>query len=335
MNAVKKAVFGVMAGAVVVATTLGSSLLRPVQGPEEIPDGPLTIRQDEAHGVSLTVEPLAANDAAVGTQRVTATVQPEGAICDLEWSLSVGNSEIDEASISDYLTITAVSSTAIDINCHQRFEGFAQLTVSDSFSSISATASVSAWTVYGISNKIAINTNSDFSINNTGSTSWTLPTSSSTSYTKQSILYDWYLYSATNLSNGRVTATDIEDGLSLTYNGALASGDTVALVKDVPYISQSGGRTPYIMSGDEVWVIAEVSRRPNYVFYRADSESNWFSDSTLLESWYQNGIYVGHIQINTGSNAWEGVIGIAYNHDGSSGFRPFTVTVKSIEMYCV
>ena len=221
MNAVKKAIFGVMAGAVIVATVAGSSVFGthvPVRQPAEPAGDPFIIEQSETSGVSLSaeVQPTAANATAIGTQRVTATVEPASAIYDLEWSLSVGSSLIPEDSISDYLAITPVSNNSIDLVCHQRFDGFAVLQVEDSYTGKTASADVSAWTFYDTNTAGQFATNTDFSANTTGETSWTLnnagiPDAASNTRVVNPIINGWYLEGFYPLSGGRVTVSDISD----------------------------------------------------------------------------------------------------------------------------
>lgn len=334
MNAVKKAIFGVMAGAVIVATVAGSSVFGthvPVRQPAEPAGDPFIIEQSETSGVSLSaeVQPTAANATAIGTQRVTATVEPASAIYDLEWSLSVGSSLIPEDSISDYLAITPVSNNSIDLVCYQRFDGYATLQVEDGYTGKTASADVSAWPFDG-DPYIYYQYETDFSTNTTGQTSWTYYFRTNAGAPAMTYCFDgWYLRPGImgtttrpqyptydSVSDGTYGADDIDGaGVQLVYHETLASGATDYFVRYAPRTTQGSISYPVLYAGDEVYLIVEMSDAGSPYLYGAGS------DYTVLGQWNRNGTYVCKFEVNSGADVDDAMFGIGFSHDAS---RPVT-----------
>lgn len=348
MNAVKKAIFGVMAGAVIVATVAGSSVFGthvPVRQPAEPAGNPFIIEQSETSGVSLSaeVQPTAANATAIGTQRVTATVEPASAIYDLEWSLSVGSSLIPEDSISDYLAITPVSNNSIDLVCYQRFDGYATLQVEDGYTGKTASADVCAWT-FDDAAKID-HYETFFSENDTGETSWDYHFLLDAGEPVMTECFDgWYLRpgimgTTTNpqyptddrIADGTYGATDIVgQGVQLTYRPTNASGSTDYFVRYMPRGGFGIFSTPVYAAGDEVWLrvyITSTSARMPYLYGAG-------TDYTVLGQWYRDGVYTCKFVVNEGADVEGAMFGIGFTHDASLPIT-YTFTLMQLELFKV
>ena len=276
----------------------------------------MTVEQTDAAGVSLTSEPLAARAGEVGKQRITATVEPATAFYDLEWSLSAGSADITSDApllpppISNYLSFEVIDENTIELVCHQRFDGFAKLTVEDSYTGKRATADVSAWT-YLDSGEGSLFSNGDFSKNTTGQTSW----KSSASGGKTETIDDWLLYSipSETATPMNITLTDTAEGVSYKYKR-----QPMVTIEAIVFLVQECVVKP----GEDYYLVAESSMKPD--FFKNNDQY------TVVKSWYSNGTYVCKFHVN--SMSFEGyMVGIG----GFSGnmFTGYTVNIKSINLY--
>lgn len=104
----------------------------------------ITVAEKTASGIGFNARSLAATEAAVGTERVTATVSPVNAIYQLQWTIAWEDPD-DDRPISAYLTIEEIDRNTIDLHCHQRYHGAAILRCEvRNRPSVYATASVRA-----------------------------------------------------------------------------------------------------------------------------------------------------------------------------------------------
>ncbi len=323
-----KKTFFMLTACTVLAVTISASTFsapRVMIAQEATGKEPLQIAQTETSGVSLSMKTVSARAGDVGAQEVTAQLDPANAICDLEWSLSVVDTEFSDSDMSDYLTIEEKSATSIEITCHQRYDGFVELHVEDLLTGKTASASVTAWTFFATTSDDGEGGNYDFSINTTGQTSWTLSGSAPTGqFFEYALLDDWYFAtSILSLSNGRVTATQTADGLVLSYGYTSSSGNSVALVRQPPKTMQGGVAYPALYPGDKMALIAEVDRKPDAICAR-------YSEYEIEKEWYYDGVYVCYFEVKDSDIH----LGISYTHAAmGNGTQPFTVTVKSIQTY--
>lgn len=322
-----KKTFFMLAACTALAVTISASTFsapRFMSAQEEVRQEPLQIEQTETSGVSLSMKTVSARAGDVGAQEVTAQLDPANAICDLEWSLSVVDTEFSDSDISDYLSIEEKSATSIEITCHQRYDGFVELHVEDLLTGKTASASVTAWTFYDTAGGEMVS-NSDFTVNTTGQTSWTLSGSAPTGqFFEYDLLDDWYFAtSILSLSNGRVMATQTADGLVLSYGYTSSSGNSVALVQQPPKTMQGSVAYPALYPGDKMALIAEVDREPDAICARN-------SEYEIEKEWYYDGVYVCYFEVKDSDIH----LGISYTHAAmGNGTQPFTVTVKSIQTY--
>ena len=318
MNVMKKAGLSIAAcgvAAVMVGMLTASGIVPKSAGGVKSPD-PVTVEQTDAAGVSLTAEPLAPRAGEAGAQEVTAEVEPATAFYDLEWSLSAGSADLTSdsplitPSISDYLSFEVIDENTIELVCHQRFDGFAKLTVEDSYTGKRATADVSAWT-YLDSGEGSIFSNGDFSTNTTGQTSW----KSSSSGGKTETIDDWLLYSipSETATPMNITLIDTAEGVSYKYTRPImiTTQATVFLVQEC-----------VVSPGEDYYLVAESSMKPD--LFRNNDQY------TVVKSWYSNGTYVCKFHVNSMSLG-KYMVGIGgFSNDIFTGY---TVNIKSVNLY--
>lgn len=309
----------------------------------------MTVEQTDAAGVSLTAEPLAARAGEVGVQEVSAQLEPSNAICDLEWTLAVGDSEIPEADMSDYLTIEETSATSIELVCHQRYDGFAELHVEDLLTGKTASASVTAWN-YNISAGQFL-TNNDFSENTTGQTSFSLTVpyppgqALGNGPIQNDLVNDWFMYSSIDYAGGCVTAT-YDGALHVTLNPPTRFPNyTVGIVQDIPtYQAGPNQRYTYMTPGSEWYLIVETEEEDSgKVELSATSVSEEYgqpADGNFSvirdEQWTRDGLTVFKFHVGDYSSYLGGVIGIAltqYSASYTPSGETYTVTIKSMSLY--
>lgn len=290
----KRSLF-MLAACTVLAVTISASTFsapRVMSAQEEVRQEPLQIEQTETSGVSLAVERVAAAAAEIGREEVTATVSPSNALYDLEWSLTVGDSLIPEADMSDYLTIEEKSATTIELVCHQRFDGYAKLHVEDAYTGKTASAEVSAWTFSDGRESLA--QNGDFSTNTTGETSWNMNVGGGSSI---AILDNWNFYTE--------SASTTSGSVLIGATGALVGGERVTEGLAAAFTIQSTGygyltqtiSMDTFTPGSEFNLVVEENVRLNssYATARIYGEG---TDYTLLGSWNVDGKRIFHFSVN-------------------------------------
>lgn len=345
MSFVKKACMSISAcgvAAVMVGMLTASGSI-PKSGGVKSPD-PVTVEQTDAAGVSLTAEPLAARAGEVGVQEVSAQVEPSNAICDLEWTLAVGNSEIPEADMSDYLTIEETSATSIELVCHKRYDGFAELHVEDLLTGKTASASVTAWN-YNISAGQYFS-NSDFSENSSGSIQFRFPqywgTATGEGQVQMETVDDWYMVSETDY------AAVYAMGMMNASLGVFAfsfrtppSGTsyTLGFVQDIPtYQAGPNQRYTYMTPGTEWYVVMEKrmgGSAPIPEVYIANFEDEYGTSGdfsvTQEGSWTNEEMTVIKFRVNEYSSYWNAKIGIGFTRN--SGMVNEAIQIKSMSLY--
>lgn len=345
MNLIKKAVFSLAAGAVIVAEVACSSLFdMEVRSGAGVKDAPITVEQTDAAGVSLTAEPLTARAGEVGVQEVSAQVDPSNAICDLEWTLAVGDSEIPEADMSDYLTIEETSATSIELVCHQRYDGFAELHVEDLLTGKTASASVTAWN-YNISAGQYFS-NSDFSENSSGSIQFRFPQYGGTATGEEQVqmetVDDWYMVSETDYA--AVYAMGMMNAslgvFALSFMTPLSGTSyTLGFVQDIPtYQAGPNQRYTYMTPGTEWYVVVEKrmgGNAPIPELYSANFEDEYGSSGdfsvTQEGSWTNEEMTVIKFRVNEYSSYWNAKIGIGFTRN--SGMVTEAIQIKSMSLY--
>lgn len=302
------------------------------------------IEQTDADGVTLKMQPLAATASDVGAQRVTATVDPADAIYRLEWTISVGDSEIRADDISEYLSYDVVSSNAIELVCHKHFDGWAELIVEDAFSECTATASVSAWDY--VDNDYF--NNSDFSENTSGKTSFTLsvpyPPGQATGSgpLTTELVDDWVLYTEVDRTY---------DGVSVSYNGGRLYATfmpltnwpsvTYGIVQEIPTY-QGGPNASYTyFLPDTVWymVIESQGEQTPALFNAKIREygASAMCDFAVIQDgiWTRNGTTVIKFHVNDYSTYFGAAFGVGFSQttSGYPGAHPYTMIIDRISCY--
>ena len=351
MNVMKKAGLSIAAcgvAAVMVGTLTASGSMSKSAGGVKSPD-PVTVEQTDAAGVSLTSEPQTARAGEVGVQEVTAQLEPSNAICDLEWTLSVGDSEIPEADMSEYLTIEETSAISIELVCHKRYDGFAELHVEDLLTGKTATASVTAWN-YNISAGQYFS-NSDFSENTTGQTSFSLEVPYPPGQAlgkgpiRNDLVNDWFMYSSIDYAGGYVTAT-YDGALHVTLDPPTRFPNyTVGIVQEIPTY-QAGPNLYYthLTPGSEWYLFVETEEEDSgKVELSATSISDEYgqpADGNFYvirdEQWTRDGLTVFKFHVGDYSSYSGGVIGVGFTQMSADYTPPgetYTVTIKSISLY--
>ena len=332
----KKSLF-MLAACTVLAVTVSASTFsapRVMSAQEEVRQEPLQIAQTETSGVSLAVERVAAAASEIGREEVTATVSPSNALYDLEWSLTVGDSLIPEADMSDYLTIEEKSATTIELVCHQRFDGYAKLHVEDAYTGKTATADVSAWTFSDGRESLA--QNGDFSDTLT-TKSWTFQKESGTLFptvATEQIAENWSFTTNINtlssgsvnlaVKGGRLGVSTVSEGVQMTYNAP--SGGYGALTQSIS--------TDTLVPGKEYnLVIEEESPNDTVKFY---GNGNFVTDDyhTLLGSWTMEGKTIFHFRVEetTITNTF-GITVFGFGYTFSSSLLGGSIGIKSVELY--
>ena len=332
--------------AVMVGTLTASGSMSKSAGGVKSPD-PVTVEQTDAAGVSLTSEPQTARAGEVGVQEVTAQLEPSNAICDLEWTLSVGDSEIPEADMSEYLTIEETSAISIELVCHQRYDGFAELHVEDLLTGKTASASVTAWNYDGGNNYLK---NSDFSTNTSGETRFFFSTRGQ-EYTgagpiQKNTVDNWLMFSETDYaSNCSMILQSAVDAMVISlYTTTADMSYTFGFVQAVPTEQIGGSTTQLLYPGRSYYMVVEmnvISNSPTPELYYTNSGSygesgssdGWFS-ATQDGVWRYDGERDGIVVIKFHVNGWDysnANIGIGFTRDPSSPMA--TAAVKSISLY--
>lgn len=331
----KKSLF-MLAACTVLAVTISASTFsapRVMSAQEEVRQEPLQIEQTETSGVSLAVERVVAAASEIGREEVTATVSPSNALYDLEWSLTVGDSLIPEADMSDYLTIEEKSATTIELVCHQRFDGYAKLHVEDAYTGKTASASVSAWAFSDSSYSYALN--GDFEETNDGAGFMYSPSDATYNNGKMQIqAANWNFYTDpddaddfNNMISAVVNWSPSNDNeLWLQFMGRVSGNRVMYITQDVPTYATGGILHTYFLPGSEFYLVIET-KGDYYEPYLYGTEDEY----TELGCWkLDDNTVVFRFSVNDYDD-WTGkMFGFGYSCTKSSSYQ---IKIVSAQLY--
>lgn len=330
-----KKTFFMLTACTVLAVTISASTFsapRVMIAQEATGKEPLQIAQTETSGVSLAVEQVAAAATEIGREEVTATVSPSNALYNLEWSLTVGDSLIPEADMSDYLTIEEKSATTIELVCHQRFDGYAKLHVEDAYTGKTASADVSAWAFSSDSTSYAHN--GDFKENTTGEQLWTFHNfgeNYNPETGKCSIIDEWGLYidpdEVSSINTIFMATFNNENQFCLAFYPNGGAPGKAYLVQDFPTLFFVPGREFYLVFEVDDKYAGGANTQP-YLY----GEGEYY---TVVGQWQDGNTNIIRFSINESAPLptyqKPNLFGIGFEVPSSIA----TITVPSVDLYLI